>query len=237
MPANTSRTRVKDLQRICSEVGLLIKGQRQALGFSQEELAYRSGLHRTYITDIERGTRNLSIESMRKLTNALGISISGLFLTIEGGGIKPENGRGHIVDIILVEDDPVDADMTIKALRNNNLVNNIRLLKDGAEAIDFLIPKRTVRPKAGVGTRRLILLDLKLPKVDGLEVLARLRRHEATKEIPVVVLTSSTSDDDMREATRLGVTNYLVKPVDFVKFSQIIPQSGLAWAVHSQNGG
>src|SRR5690242_1465929 len=213
MPSHTSRSRLNDLQRICSEVGLLIKGQRQSLGFSQEELAYRSGLHRTYITDIERGTRNLSIESMRKLTNALGISISGLFLAIEGGGMKPENGKGHMVDIVLVEDDPDDAGMTIKALRNSNLVNNIRHLRDGAEAIDFLIPKRTVRPKGGPGKRRLLLLDLKLPKVDGLEVLARLRRHEATKELPVIALTSSNSGDDLREAMRLGVANYIVKPV------------------------
>jgi two-component system response regulator len=129
------------------------------------------------------------------------------------------------VEILLVEDSDEDAELTQRALRRSKLVNTVRRVGDGAEALDLLFGD-------GPGIRpRVILLDLKLPKVDGMEVLRRLKADERTRTIPVVVLTSSNEDRDLEEAYKLGVNSYIVKPVDFDKFVEAVERLGLYWSL------
>ncbi len=134
------------------------------------------------------------------------------------------------VEILLVEDNKTDAELTIRALKKNNLANNLVWVKDGAEALDFVfctgayIGRNSSLPK-------LILLDLKLPKVDGIEVLSRLKSDARTKLVPVVMVTSSAEERDIVESYKLGVNSYLVKPVDFSQFVGVVSQAGLYWAV------
>lgn len=127
------------------------------------------------------------------------------------------------VEILLVEDNAHDAELTLRALKQRNLANRVHLCRDGAEAIDFF-------DDVGVGTApKVVLLDLKLPKVDGLEVLQRLKRDARTKAIPVVVLTSSREEPDIEKAYALGANSYIVKPVDFEAFARAVSDVGLYW--------
>ena len=132
--------------------------------------------------------------------------------------------------ILLVEDDPRDIDLTIDALEEYNLANEVAVVRDGADALDYLF----VRGKHVSRTREnpaVVLLDLKLPKVDGLEVLRRIRSDEKLKLIPVVVLTSSHEESDMVASYKLGVNAYVVKPVDFHAFVNAVKELGVFWAV------
>jgi two-component system response regulator len=134
------------------------------------------------------------------------------------------------VEILLVEDNKADAELTIRALRKNNLANNLVWLKDGAEALDFIFCKGDYSSRTN-GLPKLILLDLKLPKIDGIEVLGRLKSDVHTKMIPVVMVTSSAEERDVVESYKLGVNSYLVKPVDFKQFVDVVSQAGMYWAV------
>ena len=127
------------------------------------------------------------------------------------------------VEILLVEDNAHDAELTLRALKQRNLANQVHLCRDGAEAIDFF-------DAVGAGTApKVVLLDLKLPKIDGLEVLQRLKRDARTKAIPVVVLTSSSEEPDIEKAYALGANSYIVKPVDFEAFARAVSDVGLYW--------
>ena len=134
------------------------------------------------------------------------------------------------VEILLVEDSDADAELIIRALRKSNLVNNVVRLRDGVEATEFVFREGTFSQRRG-GQPRLILLDLKMPRLGGIEVLRRLKTDERTKIIPVVVLTSSAEEQDVVESYKLGVNSYLVKPVEFSAFTAVITQTGLYWAV------
>lgn len=138
------------------------------------------------------------------------------------------------VEILLVEDNPNDVELTLYALRKNNLVNRIEVVRDGAEALDFLFCTGAHAHRTMENNPRVILLDLKLPKVDGLEVLKRLKADARTRTIPVVVLTSSREERDIVESYRLGVNSYIVKPVDFGQFTQAVQQLGLYWLLLNQ---
>jgi CheY-like chemotaxis protein len=127
------------------------------------------------------------------------------------------------IEILLVEDNPNDAEMTLRALRRNNLVNRVHWVKDGAEALDFLFSSEK-KPK-------LVLLDLKMPKVDGIEVLRRLKAEASTRALPVVVMTSSNQERDVVESYRLGVNSYIVKPVQFEAFLETVAKIGLYWVL------
>lgn len=134
------------------------------------------------------------------------------------------------VEILLVEDNPHDAELALRALKKRNLSNHVAWVKDGAEAMDFIFGAST----GGKAAPKVILLDLKLPKVDGLEVLRQLKGDERTKHIPVVVLTSSREEQDIVQSYQLGVNSYIVKPVDFENFSEAVAQLGLYWLLLNQ---
>ncbi len=133
------------------------------------------------------------------------------------------------IEILLVEDNPNDVEMTLRALRKHNLANKVHVVKDGAEALDYLFANEAYANRDTNHSPKLILLDLKLPKVDGLEVLRHIKSDERTKTIPVVVLTSSREEQDMIESYKLGVNSYIVKPVDFDKFLDAVGELGLYW--------
>jgi two-component system response regulator len=137
-------------------------------------------------------------------------------------------------DILLVEDSPEDVEMTLRALRRARLANPVEVVEDGSQAVDYLFATGAYAGRDPSRPPRVILLDLKLPKLSGLEVLRRLRADPRTREIPVVVLTSSREDTDIAEAYRLGVNSYVVKPVEFEAFAHSVGQVGLYWGLLNQ---
>lgn len=138
------------------------------------------------------------------------------------------------VEILLVEDNPNDVELTLRALKKHNLANRVHVAKDGAEALDFIFATSAYSRRDIDHRPKVVLLDLKLPKVDGLEVLARIKSDERTRVIPVVVLTSSREEKDIVESYRMGVNSYIVKPVDFEKFVQAVSELGLYWLLLNQ---
>jgi two-component system response regulator len=134
------------------------------------------------------------------------------------------------VDILLVEDSDADAEMIVRALRKGSLVNKLVRLRDGVEALEFVFREGAFGQRRG-GQPKLILLDLKMPRLGGIDVLRRLKAGDQTKVIPVVMLTSSAEERDIVESYHLGVNSYLVKPVNFATFTDVIAQTGLYWAV------
>jgi two-component system response regulator len=133
------------------------------------------------------------------------------------------------VEILLVEDNPNDVEMTLRALKKRNLANQVHVVKDGAEALDFLFATGAYSARNTNNVPKVVLLDLKLPKVSGMEVLKKIKADERTRTIPVVVLTSSQEEKDMVVSYRLGVNSYIVKPVDFDKFVESVGEIGLYW--------
>jgi two-component system, response regulator len=133
------------------------------------------------------------------------------------------------LDILLVEDNPQDAELTIRTFQKHNLANRVLVVEDGAEALDFIFCKGKYAHRSIKNPPKVILLDIKLPKIDGLEVLQKIKSDERTKFIPVVMVTSSREDPDLRKAYELGVNSYVVKPVNFNAFSDSISCLGLYW--------
>lgn len=137
-------------------------------------------------------------------------------------------------EILVVEDNPLDLEMTLRALRRANIANTIHVARDGAEALEFLFCEGAHAQRRIEDAPRLVLLDLKLPKVDGLEVLARLKADPRTRAIPIVMLTSSREQRDLVESYQLGVNSYIVKPVDFENFVEAARQLGSYWLLLNQ---
>jgi two-component system response regulator len=140
----------------------------------------------------------------------------------------------HAIEIILVEDNPHDAEMTMRALTKNNILNKIVHLEDGAEAVDFLFGTGVYEGRNTNNKPKVILLDLKMPKLSGIEVLRIIKSDDLTKTIPVVVLTSSKEDPDVRACYKLGVNSYIVKPVGFENFTKSIADLGVYWLLLNQ---
>lgn len=140
----------------------------------------------------------------------------------------------HDVEILLVEDNPDDAGLAIRALKKQNLANNLYHLSDGAEALDFIFAKGKYAERKVEDKPKVILLDIKMPKVDGLQVLKAIREDERTKYIPVVMMTSSKEERDIIESYKLGTNSYIVKPVDFDNFSKAVVELGFYWLLLNQ---
>ena len=137
------------------------------------------------------------------------------------------------VEILLVEDDPIDEELTLRSLKQHNLSNRIHVARDGAQALDFIFSRGKYADRAGVDAPKLVLLDLKLPLVDGIEVLREMKQDEKARMIPVVVLTSSREERDIVESYKLGVNSYIVKPVDFDQFAGSVKEIGMYWMLYN----
>jgi CheY-like chemotaxis protein len=197
------------------------------LGISQEELAWRAGIHRTYVCNIERGARNVGLENIAKRAHALEVPLASLFP--EAPYLTAAGMDEDLVDILLVEDNPNDTELTLEALKF--MTNRVHVIRNGLEAVDYLF-------HAGLYARRppspqplLILLDMRLPGLDGLEVLRRVKAEARTASIPVVVLTASERDRDIQISRKLGAAAYIVKPVDMRSLSGVAPEISLQWAL------
>jgi CheY-like chemotaxis protein/DNA-binding XRE family transcriptional regulator len=215
------------------EFGAELKRRRMKSGISQERLAEMADLHRTYISAVESGKRNLTLESIQRLAQALGATVGSFFMSVEQGpeqaGSRREtpgsNGQGrNAAPILIVEDDPRDIEFTLAAFKAAKVANPVLVARDGPAGLDLLEQNVQTLPQ-------LVLLDLQLPKLHGLEVLRRIRADHRFKQIPIVVLTASRSDRDVQEAMRLGANAFLSKPVDFHRFADITPKLSLHWAL------
>lgn len=146
--------------------------------------------------------------------------------------MNPEDNQ--VIEVLLVEDNPNDLELALHALKKHHLANHIEVARDGVEALDFIFCTGKYAHRRIEDTPKLVLLDLKLPKVDGLEVLRQIKSDPRTKSIPVVMLTTSRQDRDVIESYQLGVNSYIVKPVDFEQFSETVQQLGLYWLLLNQ---
>lgn len=137
------------------------------------------------------------------------------------------------VEILLVEDSREDAEMTLRTLKKRGIANNVEWVQDGVEALEYLFLEGSHAGR-GSGAPRLVLLDLKMPRMDGLQVLERMKADERTRTIPVVMMTSSREEGDLLASYRLGVNSYVVKPVDFADFARMVSEVGMYWMLSNQ---
>lgn len=221
--------------------GASVRGWRNQLGISQEKLAERANLHRTYVSDVERGSRNVSLENIERLAHALDISVSALFpesSLLNGQAETISNGasKANLVDVLLVEDNPDDVDLTLHAFKKAHFANRVHVVNDGAKALDYIFCREEFVHLRTRQRPQVILLDLDLPNVTGLEVLRRIKADPQTSAIPVVILTVSDDNYDIAECRRLGADNYIVKPVNFLGLIQATPSLNFQWALLKSPG-
>jgi CheY-like chemotaxis protein/DNA-binding XRE family transcriptional regulator len=213
--------------------GTSVRTWRGRLGISQEELAGRAGLHRTYVSDVERGARNVTLQSIEKLAHALEISGSTLLAYTRqppaAGGRVEEFVPEELVDILFVEDDQVAVKLTRESLKS--ITNRIHVASDGQAALHFLFGTGEYAQRKTENLPQLILLDLGLPKVDGLEVLRRIKADPRTSSIPVIVLAGSVLDRDLKMSKQLGAAACIMKPVRLQNLIRVTPQLNLHWAL------
>jgi CheY-like chemotaxis protein/DNA-binding XRE family transcriptional regulator len=227
------------LSQITLRFGAAVRQLRHGLGLSQEALAERADLHRTYIADIERGARNVTLKSIEKLAQALQVSAPTLLVDIGPEGPRPDAGGGESgalkqVEILLVEDSRDDVELTLRAFKQARITNPVQVVPDGKEALDYLFCTGRFAYRDPEESPRLVLLDLNLPKVSGIEVLRRLKADKRTADIPVVILTTSRSFENMEECQRLGAETYIVKPADFQGFAAAVHELGMFWLLLDQ---
>ena len=216
---------------IQKRLGMSVKNWRSRLKLPQDELARRSGFNRSYISDIERGSRNVSLNGIEKLADALGISVTTLFAEMDSKSASTPLRNDEMVDILFVEDNENDILLTMQALKGANLTNRIFVVRDGAAALDFLFCTGEFAYRRPNDRPQVILLDLNLPKIHGVEVLRRVKANARTSSIPVVVLTSTKEDCVIAACKRLGAETFIAKPVDFHNFSAMTLQLSLQWAL------
>ena len=222
--------------QITSRFGASVRNLRQHLGLSQEALAERSDLHRTYISGIESGVRNVTLKSIDRLARALQVSSAALLeASSESPGLGNSSGgellAGQCVDILMVEDNRDDVEMTLQAFKHARITNPVQIVYDGAEALEYLFCTGHFAYRKMENRPQLVLLDLKLPTLNGIDVLRRIKADERTRSVPVVILTASRDNREIAECLRLGAKAYIVKPVDFQSLSQATPQLHLDWAL------
>jgi CheY-like chemotaxis protein/DNA-binding XRE family transcriptional regulator len=219
-----------DYADVQKRFGLALKGWRRKSNLSQEELAWRAGLHRSYVADIERGARNASLQSIEKLSRALQISFSTFF---EPFGDFP--GPGYIerknrpVEILLVGGDPAESDAILQAFRRANVQNQIHVARDATSALEYLWGPARPAEAPLQRSPRLVLLDLHTAKTGSMEVLRRLKQDERGRNIPVIVLTDSPARPEVLESKRLGAEVALAKPVDIQRFATVLPKVSCCW--------
>lgn len=215
--------------------GASVRRLRAQLGISQEELAERADLHRTYIAGIESGVRNLTLKSMSKLAQALGVPTA--TLVAMGAPDSPGEAGSHPSTcpgagrILLVEDSQDDRELALKAFREARVANPIDIAVDGIEALDYLfcIGRHSERDRQDAP--QLVLLDLKMPRLGGLDVLRRLKQDERTRSIPVAVITASRDLGQLADCLRLGAHTHITKPVDFKGLSEATRRLNLSWTL------
>jgi CheY-like chemotaxis protein/DNA-binding XRE family transcriptional regulator len=212
-----------------SSLGALIRTHRRRLGITQEELAWRADMHRTYLADIERGARNVTLRSIEHLAKALELTVGSLFSPLgrAGSAAAPtcRNRGGGPGDILLIEDSATDAELTRRAFQRAKIANPIKLRRDAESALRYL---RRCGPRT---LPSLILLDLHLPGMSGKEFLALIKADLRTQGIPVIILTISASNRDVLECGRLGAEQYIVKPVGFEGLSRVTSRLDFQWAL------
>lgn len=213
-----------------------VRWWRKKHGITQEQLAERADLHRTYISDVERGARNLSLESINKLAIALEVSVATLFGAAPVQSEETPAWDGRFVEILMVEDSPEDVDLALRAFKQARFANRIHVVSDGMDALDFLFGRGQFVQRSGAAVPQMILLDLSLPRLGGLELLRRLKAHPRTESIPVVVLTGSSFERDLADCRQLGVKTYINKPVNLLRLCEVTPQLQLDWALCKPRG-
>jgi CheY-like chemotaxis protein/DNA-binding XRE family transcriptional regulator len=221
---------------IVSRFGASVRNLRRRRGISQEALAERADLHRTYLAGIEGGARNVTLRVVEKLARALQVSAATLLATSaervdDGANLAPSSPAQEFVDILLVEDNPDDVELTLYAFKKARFANTVQVVRDGQEAVDYLFCRGAYAHRRVEDRPKLMLLDLDLPNVSGLEVLQRIKADKRTEVVPVVVLTASHKSRDIAECRRLGAMSYIVKPVDFCRLSAVTPELSLNWGL------
>lgn len=211
--------------------GTAIKKWREKLQLSQDELARRAGMHRTYVCDIERGARNVSLKNVQKLAEAMAIPLETLFASLTARPPAALLTTDQQVDILVVEDNPIDATLTLHTFKNCGIANRAYVVPDGGAALDFLFGTGRFSYRSPADQPQVVLLDLHLPNIPGLEVLRRIKGDPRTRSIPVIVLSGSKDSSDMTECKRLGVENYILKPINPESFSAISLRLNLQWVL------
>ncbi len=215
--------------------GTSVKVSRKLLGISQETLAERAELHRTYISDVERGARNPSLKTIIRLADALEVSIATLFpealkhwkTSGPRGGEKSES----FVEILLVEDQPSDVKLTLHAFKKGRIANRVHVVTDGWEALDYLFCRKNYATRTPAERPLVVLLDLSLPGLSGLEVLRTIKADKRTATVHVIILSGSGDEANIAECRRVGASGYIVKPVDWRGFGSAVKKLDLNWVL------
>lgn len=215
-------------------LGASVKRCRARLGITQEELSGRAALHRTYIADIERGGRNVTLRTIANLAAGLEVTVAELLAGVDardgwGPETKCEEPTGGRGDVLLVEDNAEDEEMTLRAFARATFANPVKVVRDGEAALAYLLPAGADTEPKGGARPQLILLDLNLPKISGLDVLRQIKADERTRTIPVVVLTYSHHDRTIDECAQLGAVNYILKPINFDSFCRVVSRLQFRW--------
>lgn len=226
---------MKETTPILSHFGLVVKELRRKKQLSQEELANRCGLHRTYITDIEHGTRNVSLKNISRIAHAVEESLQDLFARVErysqhSGSpamhtFRPMMNNHAPIELLLIGEDQGFADQLVDELRRGRIGNTLHVVRSGDETVKYLFPVRTGE-QHNSHQPTVILLDLQSPSMSGMEALERMRKEKNTKGIPVIALTASSTDVDPTRTESLGVDEYLTKPVSIDRLSAVLYKLG-----------
>lgn len=211
--------------------GASVRKWREKIRISQEELARRAGLHRTYICDIERGARNVSLRNIKRISDALPVPLLALLGDLNERSSPEPRTHDEMVDILIVEDDPADLQATLNVLKNARISNRTFVVRDGEAALNFLFGTGPFAHRRPGDQPQIVLLDLKLPKIDGVEVLRHAKADPRTNSISFIALTGSKAAGDIAECKRLGVQDYISKPVTFESFSEVSLRLNLQWAL------
>jgi CheY-like chemotaxis protein len=211
-----------------------VRAWRSRRSFSQEELAERAALHRTYISDVERGVRNVSLGSIQRLADALTISIATLFpAELHDAKLQSQLADGEaeqLVDILLVQANPTELNVTLSTFQQARLGNRIHAVATGAEALDYLFCTGKYKTNCRAAEHpQVVLLDL--PKIERREVIQRIKADKRTAQTQVVLLTESADKLNLAACRQLGADCFMVKPIDFQQLCAVTPQLNLGWAL------